>query len=73
MRDKEIRTCADSVEGLSGMPEDVVIESVLLDVTDLDPDELAELPESVLGAALRRILAANAELPDQYAAFQSAL
>lgn len=54
------------------MEDDIFLESELLDVTRLNVAELDSMPDSVLRASLRRILADN---PDghQYAAFQSAL
>ncbi|SDD66926.1 FxSxx-COOH cyclophane-containing RiPP peptide [Actinokineospora iranica] len=50
-----------------------VHESDLLDVTDLDLDRLAALPDTVLAASLRRILTEYDAVPDRYAAFQNAI
>lgn len=47
------------------------LRSELIDVSDLDLDVLAALPESVLTAALRRIVAEKTQAPDHYAAFQN--
>ncbi|MEU5694673.1 FxSxx-COOH cyclophane-containing RiPP peptide [Actinosynnema sp. NPDC020468] len=55
------------------MNEEPALESDLLDVTDIDLTRLAELPETALRAALHRILTDHDDLPDQYAAFESAL
>jgi FXSXX-COOH protein len=55
------------------MDPDGVLESELIDVTGIDLARLEALPDSVLRASLRRILAENGEMPDQYAAFQSSL
>ncbi|MFC6088479.1 FxSxx-COOH cyclophane-containing RiPP peptide [Saccharothrix lopnurensis] len=55
------------------MAEEPVLESELLDVTGIDPARLADLPDTALRAALRRILAENAELPTRFAAFESSL
>ncbi|MGW5052089.1 FxSxx-COOH cyclophane-containing RiPP peptide [Actinokineospora sp. NPDC004072] len=45
----------------------------LLDVSGIDLDDIAALPDSVLRSALRRVLAGRAALPDRFAAFQSSL
>ena len=55
------------------MENDGVLESELLDVTGIDLARLEALPDAVLRASLRRILAEDLEMPDQYAAFQSSL
>jgi FXSXX-COOH protein len=52
---------------------DVVLESELLDVTDIDLDRVNALPDSVLRASLHRILAERAAVPDQYTIFQNSL
>lgn len=49
------------------------LESDLLDIASIDLRQLADLPKSVLVTALRRVLAENDDLPDQYAAFQNAI
>jgi FXSXX-COOH protein len=53
--------------------DDATLESPLLDVANLDLDQVEALPESVLRASLRRILAEEAALPEQFAAFQNSL
>ncbi|MGX7824834.1 FxSxx-COOH cyclophane-containing RiPP peptide [Actinokineospora sp. 24-640] len=45
----------------------------LLDVSGIDLAVLTGLPGSVLGNALRRVLAERAAVPDRFAAFESAL
>ncbi|GGS52122.1 MULTISPECIES: FxSxx-COOH cyclophane-containing RiPP peptide [Actinokineospora] len=45
----------------------------LLDVSGIDLDAIAALPDPVLRNALRRVLASRAALPDRFAAFQSSL
>ncbi|MEU4768338.1 FxSxx-COOH cyclophane-containing RiPP peptide [Saccharothrix sp. NRRL B-16348] len=55
------------------MTSEPVLESELLDVTGVDLARLAELPDTALRAALHRILAENAELPNRFAAFESSL
>lgn len=65
------------VEGAQRMGDhaagDARIESELLDLTDLDLDRLAELPDSVLAASLRRVLSERVDLPQGYAGFENAL
>ncbi|MFF8277228.1 FxSxx-COOH cyclophane-containing RiPP peptide [Streptomyces lateritius] len=39
----------------SGVPDSAVLESVVLDIAGLALDEVAALPDSVLGAVLRRV------------------
>jgi FXSXX-COOH protein len=53
--------------------DDGVLESELLDVTDLDLDQLDALPDSVLRAALRRILMERIDAPDRYTIHESSL
>ncbi|MGH3902815.1 MAG: FxSxx-COOH cyclophane-containing RiPP peptide [Pseudonocardiaceae bacterium] len=53
--------------------EEVDLESDLLDLTGISLEQLDALPDSVLGASLRRILAERETMPDQYAFFQNAL
>ncbi|HEX6347278.1 FxSxx-COOH cyclophane-containing RiPP peptide [Umezawaea sp.] len=55
------------------METDGVLESELLDVTGIDLARLDALPDDVLRASLRRVLAEDPEMPEQYAAFQSSL
>lgn len=55
------------------MDEEHVLESELLDVSDLDLAKLDALPGSALHLALRRVLAESEVAPDSYAAFESAL
>lgn len=55
------------------MCDDVVLESELLDVTGINLDQLDALPDSVLRAALRRILAERVDMPERYTIFQSSL
>jgi FXSXX-COOH protein len=55
------------------MDDDAVLESDLLDVTDLDLSQLAVLPDSVLRASLQRILTEKLAMPDHYSAHQSSL
>lgn len=55
------------------MDDEVDLESDLLDVTGIGLEQLDAIPNSVLGASLRRILAERAKMPDQYAGFQSAM
>jgi FXSXX-COOH protein len=52
---------------------DVRIESELLDLTDIDLDRLAGLPDSVLRASLRRVLSERVDLPQGYAGFENAM
>lgn len=60
------------MRGVSRM-DDAVLESELLDVTDIDLDQLDALPDSVLRAALRRVLAEHTDMPDRYSIFQNTL
>jgi FXSXX-COOH protein len=53
--------------------DDMVLESELLDVTDIDLEQLDALPDSVLRAALRRVLAERTDMPDRYSIFGSSL
>lgn len=55
------------------MDDEAELESDLLDVSGIDLEQLDALPNSVFGASLRRILAESSSMPDQYAAFQSAI
>ncbi|MBW4718175.1 FxSxx-COOH cyclophane-containing RiPP peptide [Saccharothrix obliqua] len=54
------------------MADDGVLESELLDLADLSPQDLDEVAAPALRASLRRILAER-QASDQYAAFQSSL
>lgn len=54
------------------MADEGVLESELLDLADLEPQDLDRIPASALGESLRRILAERGA-QDQYAAFQSSL
>jgi FXSXX-COOH protein len=53
--------------------DDVRIESELLDLTDIDLDRLARLPDSVLRTSLQRVLSERVDLPQGYAGFENAL
>jgi FXSXX-COOH protein len=53
--------------------DDAVLESELLDVTDIKLEQLDALPDSVLRAALRRVLAERADMPDRYTIHESSL
>ncbi|GGT98316.1 FxSxx-COOH cyclophane-containing RiPP peptide [Streptomyces lateritius] len=46
---------ANSAVPESGVPDSAVLESVVLDIAGLALDEVAALPDSVLGAVLRRV------------------
>lgn len=56
-----------------GLDESAGLESDLLDVAGIDLAQLADLPDSVLATALRRIIREGETMSDQYAIFQNAL
>jgi FXSXX-COOH protein len=55
------------------LDESAGLESDLLDVAGIDLAQLADLPDSVLAAALRRIIREGETMSDQYAIFQNAI
>lgn len=55
------------------MDEPAGLESDLLDVAGIDLARLADLPDSVLAAALRRIIREGERMSDQYAIFQNVI
>lgn len=55
------------------MDDEPDLASDLLDLSQISLERLDAMPDSVLGAALRRILAETEEDPEYYAGFQSAL
>lgn len=52
---------------------ETVLESDLLDVTELDFDRLRAMPDSTLRAALHRVLAERVDMPERYTIFDNAL
>ena len=58
------------VRGGVAVGDEVVLESDLLDVADLDLDQLDELPEPVFRAALRRLLRDRVDLPARYSIYE---
>jgi FXSXX-COOH protein len=64
---------ARSQEAVVGLDESAGLESDLLDVAGIDLAQLADLPDSVLATALRRIIREGETMSDQYAIFQNAL
>lgn len=55
------------------MNDDVVLDSDLLDVTGISFEELDAMPDSVLRASLRRVLAEQADAPERYTIFVNSL
>ncbi|HEV2783687.1 MAG TPA: FxSxx-COOH cyclophane-containing RiPP peptide [Actinophytocola sp.] len=53
--------------------DDIVLESELLDVTGVEFDQLDALPDSVLRAALHRVLTESGDSPHLYASFENSL
>jgi FXSXX-COOH protein len=49
------------------------LESDLVDVTGIDLDHLAALPDSVLADSLRRIFGESEKMSDQYAIFKNSM
>lgn len=67
------RVWTDQAKGAHTMDDHADLVSELIDVSTLSLDQIDALPDSVLRASLTRILRENAEMPSQYAAFQSSL
>ncbi|WP_026421923.1 FxSxx-COOH cyclophane-containing RiPP peptide [Actinokineospora inagensis] len=64
------------MEGTGSAPpitESGLVRSRLLDVSDIDFDRLAALPDCVLRDSLARVLGQLAAVPDRYQAHQSSL
>lgn len=55
------------------MDDEGAVESDLLDVTDIDFEQLAALPDSVLRTSLARVLAERVDMPERYTIFDNAL
>jgi FXSXX-COOH protein len=64
---------AGSQEAVVDLDEPAGLESDLLDVAGIDLAQLADLPDSVLTAALRRIIREGERMSDQFAIFQNAI
>lgn len=69
MRTVEQRRC----RGVSTVNDETALESELLDVTGISFEQLEALPDTVLRASLRRVLAERVDVPEQYTIFQNSM